>query len=178
MPRRKIPLALGLIIGVLGTLVGFYLVFLARQVAQTFWSFALYVVAWGCLIFFPHDLTHFVTGRLVGVRFQYYLIGKSPLSKLKVPVLSGAASRLPVLVIKVDPSSLRGASPGRRAVTFASGAIASMVLPFFPAVASFGHIDPVATTVLFALSISNAVLDAYLSPKVGDLHRAKPTSES
>lgn len=172
LPKKRIPIVVGTLIEIAGILFGTYLVFIGPSVAVLFLRFLLYLVAWVCLLFFSHSLTHYVVGRVVGVRFQYYSLGKSSVYKLKAPLLSKMASRSVVFTLNIDRASLRSVSYAGRMAMYASGAIASMVLPFLVAFASLGHLPIVFNSFLFLLSVANLVFDAYYSPKAGDISRA------
>lgn len=171
MERIKIPLVLGNGIEVMGILVAISLVVVAPDINSVLLKFLAYLVSWTCLVFFPHCLAHFVTGRLVGVRFTHYLVSRSPVAKLKLPIISEVMSKIPILGLKIDRRSLKSVSRSARAVMFASGAAASMILPFFVVVASLGRLPSTSSGVLLLLSIANLVLDLYYSPKAGDLSR-------
>lgn len=72
------------------------------------------VAAAGGLSVAVHDLTHWVVGRMAGIRFTSYF--------LKRPLLTPG--------LKIDYASYLRASPGPRARMHASGAIASKIAPF------------------------------------------------
>jgi hypothetical protein len=167
----RIPLVLGTLVGILGCTFAAGLVVLAPDIKDILPRLLLYLVAWGCLVFFPHCLAHFVVGTTVGIRFSNYSTGRSSIAKQHMPVISAVASKAPLLTLNIDKASLRGSSKGRRAVMFASGAAASMIFPFFVAVASLSHLPSYLSLVLFVLSTMNLVLDLYYSPKAGDLSR-------
>ena len=173
MTRIKIPLGIGNLIEVLGTGFALYLIYAASEISDVTFRFLLYLVSWGCLVFFPHCLAHFIVGRLVGIRFTNYAIGKSGIAKIRMPFISAIASKAPLLTVKVDRTSLNAASRGGRAVMFASGAATSMVLPFFAAVASFGHLPMPLTAFLIVLAAANLAFDLYYSPKAGDISRIR-----
>jgi hypothetical protein len=174
LPRLRIPIGVGNTVEVLGILLAFYLLLMAAP-APSILRFLLYMISMGCFVFFPHGLAHYVTGRLVGVRFKYYLLTKSSVSKLKLPLLSELANQIPVLALKVDPESLRSASRGKRAMMFASGAAASMILPFIAPLASIGRVPALISGILFLVAVANVGFDLYYSPKAGDLSRIRLT---
>lgn len=62
----------------------------------------------------PHDLAHWLVGRLVGIRFTAYF--------LKMPLLAPG--------IKIDYASYLRTPPGARAWMHASGAVVSKIAPF------------------------------------------------
>jgi hypothetical protein len=156
---------------IIGVLVAILLVVVAPDIDDILLRFLAYLLSWGCLVFFPHCLAHFITGRLVGVRFTHYLVSRSPITKLKLPIISEVMSKVPLLGLKIDRRSLKSASRGARAVMFASGAAASMILPFFVVVASLGRLPTISSGVLLLLSIGNLAFDLYYSPKAGDISR-------
>lgn len=171
MATRRIPIAVGNLVEIVGILFALYLVVMAPEVALVPLKLILYLVAWVCLLFFPHSLTHYVVGRLVGVRFRYYSFGKSSVYKLRIPFISRIASRAPVITLKVDRRSLQLVDRRGRIAMFSSGAVASMVFPFFVAYASFRDL-PMLFSVFLLLSAANLLFDSYFSPKAGDISRA------
>ncbi len=177
LPKR-ISLLVGNLIEVTGILLGICLIALAAVIPMMPLTFLLYLGAWFCLLFFPHSLTHYIVGRLVGVKFRYYSFGKSSVSKLRLSLLNLFASRLVVLTLKVDQTSLRSVTPSRRSIMFSSGAVASMVLPFLAAIASFGHLPLPLSVFILLISVVNLAFDLYYSPKAGDISRATSAARS
>ncbi len=177
MVKAKIPLVFGNAIEVAGTLFGISFLVLVPSVSVIALKFLVYLLAWFCFVFFPHCLAHYLVGRLVGVKFRYYSLGKSSVYKLKIPILAAIASRSVVLKLNTDRSSLESVSRGARIAMFSSGAIASMVLPFFVALASLHDLPIMLVALLFLLSGANLLFDAYYSPKAGDLSRAISTKK-
>jgi hypothetical protein len=147
------------------------LIVVAPDVNGALVRFLFYLISWLCLLFFPHCLAHFIVGRLAGVRFSHYVIGKSSITKLRLPVISAVAVIFPLLKLRIDRRSLRSVNDGARAATFASGAVASMILPFLVPVVSFGRLPVAWSLGLILLSLANVCFDLYYSPKAGDLSR-------
>jgi hypothetical protein len=172
LATTRIPIAVGNLVEIAGILFALYLIVMAPEVTIVPLKLILYLAAWGCLLFFPHSLTHYAVGRLVGVRFRYYSFGKSSVYKLKIPFLSMIASMSPVLTLKVDRESLQSVCRGGRIAMFTSGAVASMVFPFFVAFASFRDLPIMFSIFLLLLSAANMLFDFYFSPKAGDISRA------
>lgn len=157
---------LGLVLGVLAWRLAFLLDFLPAQIL-------LLLFAWFAFWFFSHDLTHHIVGILGGIRFQYYFLGRSAITKLKLPLISSAMERVPVLVLKLDKDSMSKASPRAKRWMHASGAISSLVLPWI-IVASIFSIKPFWVGVLFTLlMLGNNIFTLYFSPKTGDIYRAR-----
>lgn len=127
--------------------------------------------AWFCFWFFSHDLAHHIVGRIVGVGFRYYFLGRSAITKLSLPVVSNLLKVVPVLGLKVDKSSLKSISQKRVRAMYASGAVFSMFLPWVAVPAGFAVGLPVGI-LLTLLTVVNDVFTLYFSLKVGDLHHA------
>ena len=164
-------MALGNGIEVLGIAVGVYFLVAASNINVVPLRFLVYLLSWACLVFFPHCLAHFAVGRLVGVRFTHYVLGKSSITKLRLPVISSVSSTIPLLTLKIDSGSLRLVSPSARTVMFASGAIVSMILPFLAVAVPIGHLPVLWSVGLFLVSVANVCLDLCYSPITGDLSR-------
>ena len=98
-------MVLGNGIEVLGIAVGVYLLVAASSINAVPLRFLGYLISWVCLVFFPHSLAHFAVGRLVGVRFTHYTLGKSSITKLRLPVISSVSSMIPLLTLKIDRGS-------------------------------------------------------------------------
>lgn len=86
-----------------------------------------------CFWFFSHDLAHFVVGSLLGIRFPFFFSGKSNLRFIskRIPFVGGLLRNIPALRVKIDYTDFFCISKKRRRAMFASGACASMILPFF-----------------------------------------------
>lgn len=173
MPKRRISLLLGNLAEIGGLLLGICFIAVAPGIAGVPLKFLLYLVAWVCFLFFPHGLAHYLVGIIVGVKFRYYTLSKSSISKLKLPILPSLASKLVVLTLKVDRRSFHLVSRGRRGAMFASGALASMILPFISASTSLGHLPFFLSELLLAFSVLNFLFDLYYSPRAGDISRAR-----
>ena len=172
MTITRIPIAVGNLIEIAGILFALYFIVMTPEVTPVLLKLILYLAAWGCLLFFPHSLTHYVTGRFVGVRFLYYSFGKSSVYKLGIPFVSVIASRSRVLTLKVDRGSLQSVGRGGLIAMFSSGAVASMLFPFLVAFASFRDLPIAFSVFLLLLSAANLLFDLYFSPKAGDISRA------
>ena len=134
-------------------------------------SLLLALASWVLLVIGSHCPAHYITGRACGVKFTHYVIAPSALAKSNLPIAK-LAEALPVLPgIRIEKSSLRGVSCGCLLATYASGALASMIIPWAPAIA-VGLTGRGDWLVLAALQTANLVFTAYFSPKWGDLARA------
>jgi len=166
----RIPLAFGSLIGLLGTSIAFLLVYYAAAIQHQGIKFILYLSSIGCLIFFPHSLAHFIVGSSVGIKFKYYRVGRSSISKLALPI---RLLSIPVLTLIIDHPSLNSVSWIGKAAMYASGAIVSMTLPLIVAVYAFNRLSVSLWLILLVVVIANLLFDLYYSPKSGDLSRIR-----
>jgi|SRR6266567_2245767 len=104
--RRKFTPAQGAGISILGLAAGIVSLAIASINAMPLFRVILLLFAWFTFWFFSHDLAHHITGRLVGIKFRYYYLGKSAIRKLNLPIIPQLMNRIPVLVLKVDHESL------------------------------------------------------------------------
>lgn len=167
----KIPIWLGNIVEITGIVLGFLSLLLIEFIQDNIQKLFLLLLSWFCFWFFSHCLTHFVVGKIFGVKFLYYFVGPSSLVKLGLPVISSFAKRFPVLGIKIDNNSLRKISYKKQALVFASGAFASMIFPIIPLIYSFYLETWIASFISF-ITVFNIIFTLFFSTKVGDLYRA------
>lgn len=168
---RRLSLAQGSSLCTVGVLTGLALLFAASRVRLLSVDVLFLLVAWFCLWFFSHDLAHHIVGRIVGVGFRYYFVGRSAITKLDLPIISNAARVVPVLGLKIDRSTLRTLSPGGVRAMYDSGAVASMFLPWLVIPTGYA-VGSLVELMLILLTLANLVFTLYFSTKVGDLHRA------
>ena len=170
MNRSRLSLVYGNLIELAGTFVAFALIYYAPSIGGVYIKFALYLLSLGCLIFFPHCLAHFIVGTIVGIKFDYYSIRESSISRLNLPI---SGPRIPVLSLKVNRESLKHTNPFGRAAMFASGAIVSVLLPFIVVASALPNIPQLPGMLLLILAIANAAFDLYYSPRAGDFSRMR-----
>jgi hypothetical protein len=132
----------------------------------------LLLFTWFTLWFFSHDLTHHIIGNTLGVRFKYYFLGRSAITKLKLPLISRVLQHVPVLILKIDKASLAKVSVASRRWMHLSGAISSMVLPLLVLPTSYS-LGPGVGVLFTFLVVGNVLFTLYFSSKSGDLYRAR-----
>jgi hypothetical protein len=169
---RRLSLAQGASLCIFGVLVGLALIVVVPRIRLFPVDALLVLVAWFCLWFFSHDLAHHIVGRVVGVRFRYYFLGRSAITKLSLPIASNLLRVVPVLGLKIERSSLKSVSANRARAMYASGALFSMFLPWVVIPAGFA-VGLLVGILLALLTVANDVFTLYFSPRVGDLHHAR-----
>jgi len=153
-----------------GILIGLSFLVVAPRV-RPLPGFLLLLGAWFCLWFFSHDLAHHIVGRIVGVGFRYYFLGRSAITKLRLPIISELSRNFLVLGLKIDTSRLRSTSKRRLRAMYASGAVSSMFLPLLVLPTAY-TVDILVGLLLTLLTGANILFTVYFSVRVGDLHRA------
>src|SRR5438445_6128749 len=166
---RRLSVAEGSSLCTVGVLVGLALLIVVPHIRSIPVDVLFLLAAWFCLWFFSHDLAHHVVGRIVGVGFRYYFLGRSSITKLSLPIVSNLLRMFPVLGLKIDKSSLKSASPNKARAMYASGVISSMFLPWI--VIPTGFSVGLTIGILFTiLSILYVVFTLYICLRVCDLH--------
>jgi hypothetical protein len=114
-----------------------------------------FLVGLAALLVGTHSLTHWVVGRALGIRFTHVFLG---------------GPKPPRPGLKTDYASYLRATPRRRAVMLASGAVVTKILPFalLPVTLGLYNRWPWLTWILLALGSVQIATDALLSTKTSD----------
>ncbi|PWB52623.1 MAG: hypothetical protein C3F06_08725 [Candidatus Methanoperedenaceae archaeon] len=153
--REKVTLTLGTFAGnaleIAGTTVGVVLPYLMNN------DFAYYISAL-ILMATLHPLSHFLAGRLVGIRFTHYY-------------LNGPARIEPTL--RINYYSYLKTNSEKRALMHASGVIGTLLAPLIAAHIAFysGSAGVAQNLIYFFLLL--IVFELLTSTKIGDLMKAK-----
>src|SRR5712692_6532946 len=107
------------------------------------------LLAQGIIIYAVHCLSHYLVGRLVGIRFSELVVGRSALrnSGSRIVRLVGERAVTPVLI--VDRVSLAKVGASRRKAMFYAGVTSSTATPFLVALYAALRRDMLATLVTF-----------------------------
>ena len=152
--RLRIPVWLGNALLVAGMVVGVAAVFVARTVSSPTLAGLLLIAAAAVWTVAFHCPTHWIVGRIVGIRFTDYFLGGPP------PPRPG---------LKSDYAKYLRADPSRRAWMHASGAIATKLAPFLALVFWPGSGAPRwSAIVLIALGVLQIGTDVVFSVRTSD----------
>ena len=77
--------------------------------------------------FTEHAFSHWLVGRALGVRFTGYGLHGTSHPASYPPGARWVFSRLPLLSARVEPASLRAASPAARAAMYAAGTLGTVI---------------------------------------------------
>jgi hypothetical protein len=138
--------------------------------------FALYVVAAQLLsTYLVHCPTHYLVGRVVGVRFRAMRLGRTTLAKSLPKRAARFAKLLPILTLSTDRASLTGGSRRGLALMYASGTVASTSIAFVVAAAAATRQSLGYAWVSWVVAVLYLTFDLIFSPRTGDLMRARRT---
>ena len=124
--------------------------------------------------FTEHAFCHWFVGRAVGIRFTGYGLHGTSHPRLYPPGLRWVFSHLPLLSARVDPASLRTASPTARAAMYAAGTAGTVLVGLaIPAYARWRDVSGARSLLVASGGVINAfvILSEVLRPG-GDLSRA------
>ena len=153
--RKKVSFTLGVPAGnLLEGFVSVVTLFLAFQISS---DWVLYLSAL-ILMATLHPLSHYVTGRMSGIRFTHYY-------------LNGPAKIEPTL--RIDNFSYLKASGEKRAIMHLSGVIGTLAGPLIAMVIALGKGTLAAAMNLIVLFLLLIVFELLTSTKIGDLMKAK-----
>src|SRR5207302_10219232 len=85
---RSLGLVQGSSLCAVGLLAGLTLLVLGPRVRLFPVDLVFIFAGWCCFWFFSHDLAHHIVGRIVGVAFRYYFLGRSSITKQNLPIVS------------------------------------------------------------------------------------------
>jgi len=170
MPYRRLPVWLGNTLEIFGLFFGLFLILFYSQFPFPL-QILVILVAWFCFWYFSHCFAHYVVGKAMGIKFKHYFVGKSSITKLNSP-LNPIFKFFPVLGIKVDHETLKELSKNKKFVFYSSGALASMLTPTICLIPAW-QMGKLIFGLMLLLTIGNVLLTLILSPRVGDLYRAR-----
>lgn len=157
--RLKVPAGVGTAVLAGASAAGVAAVLLAERIDNRLLRSALFLGALGALEVGTHSLSHWVVGRLMGMRFTYYFLGGPP------PPRPGA---------KLDYASYLRVPPTQRAIMHGSGAVVTKIVPFalIPAARSL-DLPAWVVYVLILVGIGQIGTDVVLSTKSSDWKKVK-----
>ncbi|MEN8041110.1 MAG: hypothetical protein ABFR95_06360 [Actinomycetota bacterium] len=150
--RLVIPIWVGTVVALLAVLVGISFVSAAAVVPA--WNGIVFLIGTGILIGSTHGLGHLVVGRLGGIRFSAWFVGRDR----------------PQPGVKTDYATYLRASPNTRAWMHASGAIVTKIIPFLlvPFAILMSAVPIWVAVALVGLGVLQIVTDVLWSTKSSD----------
>ena len=168
---RRFSITTGVSVGVTGTLLGFLVLLVPPYPSVPLLSLLLLLASFGLLTYFSHCLAHFIVGKIIGLKFSYYVFGAS--LKTNSQVIRRLDELLPRLGIRLTSESRKNATHRQRVLVFSSGVITSTLLPLIPVTIGYLTLPNPMRTIPLLLWIAYVIFGAYFSPRFGDLSRIK-----
>lgn len=157
--KVRFPIWLGNLVLLAGIVVGALAVVVAREAPEGWVRGIALVAAAGIWAIAVHSPTHWVVGRLVGLRFRCYFLGGP------FPPRPG---------LKTDYGSYLRCRPRDRALMHASGALATKAAPFVALLFFPGSGAPAwSAWVVLAIGVIQILTDVFLSTKSSDWKKVK-----
>src|SRR5687767_14580969 len=145
-PRKQFAVFAGNAIQLTGIALGCILLCISTQPAG---PRAISMIAGYLLIYFStHSLSHYVVGRLAGIKFTHYSLGGSSHTSNFPPVMRQIFERLPFFAAHADPVSLKAASPTAKALMFSAGLVGTVVFSTLATLCAYYARVPGATILL------------------------------
>ena len=122
-----------------------------------------------------HCPAHYVVGRALGIRFSRIRLGRSTMGGALPGPLRRVGALMVVFSLSVDPASKQSVPRGRLRLMYLSGVAASVSSAFALAAAFTLVGDAFAAPVAWLFALAYLATDVALSPKAGDVSRARAT---
>ena len=148
---------------------------------QTSWSTSSRAIAigamflaWLLLYFCAHAIAHWVIGRAVGIRFQFYTVGGTGNPEGWAPGIRWIFEHLPFLGVQTDKATMQAASPPARALMWSAGVTSSAVVPTLSAFIAWRFAVPLSGWFcLFAVFWALGTLASNWTSGTGDYSKAR-----
>ncbi|RUM34751.1 MAG: hypothetical protein DSY33_01370 [Archaeoglobus sp.] len=125
-------------------------------------AFMVLIVCWFSMLYFSHCLAHYLIGSILGIKFKYYTLSRSMLSK-KFHFLENINIFL-TLRLDEKPKGWKGFA------MFVAGPVSSMLTPLTIVVISW-TCHPFISKILLLLTVFNALFTGYFSSKYGCVYK-------
>jgi hypothetical protein len=132
-PRRKIfgrlSITAGNALQISGNVAACLALAAARSAHSTTGAVVAMVVGWVLLYFCCHAISHWVVGRILGIRFAFYTVGGTGNPEGWPAGLRWLFEHLPFFGVQTSKASMQRASPVARAIMWSAGVTSSAVVP-------------------------------------------------
>ncbi len=157
--RFRVPEAVGTSALGLGTVAAVAAIIVSGSIGDATIRTLVFLGSVGTLLITTHSLTHWIVGRMMGIRFTHYFLGGPP------PPRPGA---------KVDYETYLQTPPKRRALMHASGAVVTKIIPFaMLLVAASLQVKTWAFYGLIVVGVVQIATDLLFSTKTSDWKKVK-----
>jgi len=176
--KRKIFCRLGIFFGNAIQIAGIAAACLALVAAgaaqSTAGAITTMVGGWVLLYFCCHAITHWVVGRMVGIRFAFYTVGGTGNPEGWPPGMRWVFEHLPFFGVQTERASMQKASPMAKATMWSAGVTSSAVVPTLGAAWAWRVGVPGSKLfLLFALGWAVGTLASNWTSRTGDFAKAR-----
>ena len=132
-PGRKIfgrlPIAAGNAIQIGGLIAAAVALGMARSAHSRTTAVLEMLLGWLLLYFCCHALAHWLVGRILGIRFEFYTVGGTGNPEGWPVGVGWVFKHLPFFGVQTEKTSMQNARPMAKAVMWSAGVTSSAVLP-------------------------------------------------
>jgi hypothetical protein len=136
--RHRISMSIpaGNLIQVTGLAAGFILSSSSTQPTTS--GTAMMIAGYLLVYFSSHSLSHYVVGRLAGIRFSHYSLGGSSHASAYPPVMRQLFERLPFFSVHAEADSMKAATSSAKGSMFLAGVIGTVVFSTLATLCAYG----------------------------------------
>lgn len=122
-------IAVGNVVQAGGILAACFALQISRSAGSTAMAVTAMLLAWSLLYFCSHAIAHWLVGRAVGIRFQFYTVGGTGNPEGWPPGLRWIFEHLPFFGVQTEKLSVQNARPEAKALMWSAGVTSSAILP-------------------------------------------------
>ena len=177
-PRRKVfgrlSITAGNLVQIGGLLGAYFALVAARSAHSTMVAVVAMLLAWVLLYFCCHAIAHWVSGRVLGIRFAFYTVGGTGNPEGWPVGLRWLFEHLPFFGVQTEKASMQRASPVAKAIMWSAGVTSSAVVPTLGALWAWRSGVPGSKLfLLFALGWAAGTLASNWRSRTGDYSKAR-----
>jgi hypothetical protein len=147
---------------------------ISRSAGSTPTAVAAMLGAWVLLYFCAHAIAHWLVGRAVGIRFQFYTVGGTGNPKGWPPGVRWVFEHLPFFGVQTEKASMQNARPVAKALMWSAGVTSSAVIPTLGAFVAWRSGVPWSGWFcLFAVGWACGTLASNWTSRTGDYSKAR-----
>ena len=167
-------ITVGNVVQACGILAACFGLQISRSAGSTAGAVTAMLLAWVLLYFCSHAIAHWLVGRAVGIRFQFYTIGGTGNPEGWPPGLRWIFQHLPFFGVQTEKVSMQNARPAAKALMWSAGVTSSAILPTLGAfVAWRSSVPGSGWFCLFAVGWAFGTLASNWTSRSGDYSKAQ-----
>ncbi len=170
----RLSIAGGNTVQIAGIVVAYFALTASRSANSPALAVASMILAWVLFYFCSHAIAHWLVGRLVGIRFQFYTVGGTGNPEGWPWGVRWVFEHLPFFGVQTDRVSMESVSPGARALMWSAGVTASAIIPTLAALCAWrSAVSWSGWFFLFASAWAVGTLASNWTSRSGDYFKAR-----